>query len=210
MLSAVFNAAISWDWCKSNPCLGVKRNKEPPRIKLPDESEIDAILTAAPPNIRLIIKLALLTSARKQDLLLIKLSDIGDEGLTIVVRKSERADSNHAVRRLLFEWTDDLRAVIDAARQLPRRTGSPYLFTTRGGKPYTTSGFDSIWQRALSRAGVSGLHFHDLRARALTDANDQGGLDYAVKLAAHRSASTTERYLRDRQAKRVRPVKRKF
>lgn len=121
-----------------------------------------------------------------------------------------RASDKHPARRLLYEWTDDLRLVIDTARKLPRRADSEFLITNRYGQPYTTTGFDSIWQRVLNSAGVSGVHFHDLRASSLTAAKNQGGMDYAVELAAHKSANTAARYLRDRATTRIRPVKRGF
>lgn len=210
MLSSTFTAAMRWGWCDRNPCIGVRRNTERARSRLPEQAEIDAILAVAPDKIRIIVQLALLTSARKEDLLVIKTSDAGEEGLTIAIQKSLRANDKHPARRLLYEWTDDLRSVIDTARKLPRRAVSEFLITNRHGQPYTTTGFDSIWQRVLKKAGVSGVHFHDLRARSLTDAKNQGGIDYAVELAAHKSASTTARYLRDRETTRVRPVKRGF
>ena len=81
-----------------------------------------------------------------------------------------------------------------------------YLFANRRGQPYTTSGFDSNWRRLMRRAGLT-FTFHDLRARALTDAKRLAGRDYAQTLAGHESGDTTERYLRNRDFERVKPLK---
>jgi len=80
-------------------------------------------------------------------------------------------------------------------RSLRRRVGTLHLFATRDGQRYTISGFDSMWQRALERASVKGLTFHDLRRLVITQAKRQAGLDYAQALGAHRSRQATERYV---------------
>ena len=60
----------------------------------------------------------------------------------------------------------------------------------------------------MTRSGVENVHFHDIRAKALTDAKREGGLDYAQALAGHQSRDTTEGYVKARDVERVRPLKR--
>ena len=145
-----------------------------------------------------IVELVLLTGLRKRDVLAIRLSDLRPDGLYVEISKTRR--------RLLFEWTTALTDVIDHTKRLHRVVGSLYLFTNRKGQPYTTGGFDSIWQGLKKRSGLT-FTVHDLRARALTDAKHQDGRDYAQALAGHRDGSTTERYIRNREVERVRPLR---
>jgi integrase len=202
MLSSVISHAMRWGWCDKNPCRGVRRNKERPRDRHVTDAEIKSLCDAADVQVCCIIDLVLITGLRKGDVLAIKLSDLSDAGLEIRVSKTGK--------RIIFEWTSELRAIINRCRSLKRRIGSFHLFCNRKGQAYTISGFDSIWQRVVKRAGATGVHFHDLRARAITDAKKQGGIDYAQALAAHDSASTTERYIRGREVVKIRPVAKLF
>ena len=198
MLSSVYQQALRWGWVDSNPCRGVRRNPERPRDRHVSDREIAALREACDGQMRCIIELVLLTGLRKGDVLAIRLSDLRPDGLYVEISKTRR--------RLLFEWTPALTDVIDHTKRLRRVVGSLYLFANRKGQPYTTVGFDSIWQGLKKRSGLT-FTFHDLRARALTDAKHQGGRDYAQALAGHQDGSTTERYIRNRDVERVRPLR---
>jgi integrase len=91
---------------------------------------------------------------------------------------------------------------------LRRRIGTLWLFASRDGQPYTVSGFNSIWRRLVKRSGVQDVHFHDIRAKSITDAKRLGGLDYAQALAGHESRNTTEGYIKSKESERVRPLDR--
>lgn len=198
MLSSVLAQAMRWGWVDKNPCKGIRRNTEVKRRRRATPEELAALMAHADPQMRCVIEMALATALRKGDLLRLRLADLTPEGLNVKTSKTGTW--------LLFEWTLELKDLVDRTRALRRHIGSLYLFASRTGQPYTPSGFDSIWQRLMKRAGVEGLHFHDLRAEALTRAKAAGGRDYAQALAGHKSGNTTEIYLRDRSAQRVRPV----
>jgi integrase len=55
---------------------------------------------------------------------------------------------------------------------------------------------------------VQDVHFHDIRAKSITDAKRLGGLDYAQALAGHESRNTTEGYIKSKESERVRPLDR--
>jgi integrase len=185
-LSSVFQSAIRWGWCEDNPCRGAPRNPERRRLRLPSEAELAAIRVAASEQVRCMMDLVLLIGLRKGDLLKVRLSDLTPEGLKVDISKTGAG--------ALFEWSPGLHEVINRARSLRRRIGSLYLFASRTGQKYAISGFDSIWGRTLERAGVEGLHFHDLRRAAINEAKKQGGLDYAQAIGVHKSQRTTEGY----------------
>jgi len=81
-----------------------------------------------------------------------------------------------------------------------------YLFATRNGTPHTTSGFNSAWRRLKDRVSLNDIHFHDIRAKALTDAKRIAGSDYAQALGNHASVGTTESYIKTREVNTVRPL----
>jgi integrase len=108
--------------------------------------------------------------------------------------------------RQTFEVTQVLQVVLNRARRLRRRVGSLWLFCTRDGQPYSVSGWHSAWRRLAKRSGIEDMHFHDVRAKALTDAQREAGRDYAQALAGHKSGDMTEAYVRARTTQKVRPL----
>lgn len=197
-LSSVFSSAQRWGWCDVNPCYGVRRNTEKKRTRHLADAEIAKVRAAASPQVQCIIDMVLMTALRKGDVLQLRLVDYTEQGLKAVIHKTGHV--------LVFERTEALEALWLRCRQLRRRVGSFYLFANRKGQPYTTSGFDCIWQRTVKRAKVTDFRFHDLRARALTTAEKRFGIEFARTLAAHMNVTTTERYVRDRQLVVVRPL----
>ena len=195
VLSSVFNYAMRLGHAKANPCRGVARNKERHRTRLPTLQEISAVRLAAPAGFRRIVELALVTALRKGDLVAIQISNLTDRGLE--VRTSKRG------RPLCFAWSPALREIVDAAKG-DRKIGP--LFISRRKKAWTTSGIDTAWQKARTKAGITDLHFHDLRAWALTTVDRTKGRKEAQAMAGHAAASTTDVYLRDRSAIDVDPL----
>ena len=201
VLSLVFRFSMRWGWCDFNPCVGVRRHPTGHRERYLTDAELAQLRQAADPQWRCILDLALLTALRRSDLAALRLSAIQPEGLVVETQKTGK--------RLCFEWTPALREVVERARGLRRRVGSLSLFATRDGTPYSRTGWEHAWQRLRARAGLAeaDMHFHDLRARALTDAAQARGLDYAQALGGHASRDTTEGYVRARDIKRVRPLR---
>jgi integrase len=203
LLSTIYSYAMRWGWCDHNPCRGVRKHSESPRTRYLDDLELEMLRKAASSDqFRFIIDLAYLTAMRKGDLLRLNLSDIREDGLYVQQGKTGK--------RQVFELTPDLQALLNRIRRLHRRVGSLSLFATRTGQPYTESGFDSIWRRLVQRSEVKDVHFHDIRAKSITDAKRLNGLDYAQALAGHESRDTTEGYVKSKETERVLPLGRKL
>ena len=134
----------------------------------------------------------------------LRLSDFTPEGLVVTLAKTV-THSKPGIRRL-YQMTSGLADVLARIRRLRRRVGTVYLFATRTGQPYTASGWETGWRRLRERAGLPDIHFHDLRAKALTDAKRSGGLDYAQVLGGHEQRDTTEGYVRARETVPVKPL----
>jgi integrase len=94
-----------------------------------------------------------------------------------------------------------------AARQLKRRAEqrveSRRLFTTQAGTELSYSGASTAWKRAVKRAGVRDVHFHDLRAKALTDKEAREGMQAARTMGAHSTEAQTADYVRRRGTRRT-------
>ncbi len=198
LLSTIYTHAMRWGWTDTNPCDGVVRNPEKPRDRYITDEELEKLRQAASDQFRCIIDLAYLTAMRRGDILRLTLADVHPDGLHVVHQKTKK--------RLVYEQTPRLTALIDQIRRLRRRVRTLFLFATRDGQPYSESGFESIWRRLVGRAGLVDVHFHDIRAKALTDAKRHGGLDYAQALGGHESRDTTEGYVKAREVERVRPL----
>ena len=93
----------------------------------------------------------------------------------------------------LFEWTPTLKEVIARGRALSRPIPGLYLFRTRRGQPYTDAGFKAMWNRIQVKWAESGgerFTFHDIRAKALTDAK-RLGLDAQAWRVIHQRPQLT-------------------
>jgi len=190
LLSRMYSVAVGrWGWLQANPCKQIHRNREEHRTRYITDAEYAVLLLHASGTLQCVIELAYLTAARKGDLLKIMLNDDKHDGLHIRQQKTGKYQ--------IFNWSPALRAAFDQAKHLRRRHDSLYLFCTRTGAPHSESGFNSMWRRLKVRAGLPDIHFHDLRAKSVTDAKRKYGRDFAQALAGHASGSMTDAYVRD-------------
>lgn len=200
-LSSAFAVAIRGGRTEYNPCRGVERNTEAPRRRLVTHSEYAQLKHAAPRVIRIAMLLARLTGMREGDLLTLTWRQIvGDE---IHVTPSKTRSSTGIAQRIRI--TPALRAVLKAARKLRGDLRSVTVIHNERGQAYTQSGFQSMWQRTVKKSGVEDVHFHDLRARAVTD-KERKERGSGSDLAGHADPATTRRIYR-RGAVKVSPVR---
>lgn len=188
VLSSAFTFGMRHGYCDSNPCIGVRRNKESPRSRYIEDAELLAVMNAASPAVQDAITIAYLTGMRKGDLLNLTKAAITKEGIAWREGKTKR--------QRLVEWSPALRFVVKRAK---KRSECDHLLTRSGLAPWSEDGFTGGWRRTMERAGVAGFTFHDLRAKAGSDHPD------GFKLLAHGSRATFERIYR-RKARGVRPT----
>jgi len=62
-----------------------------------------------------------------------------------------------------------LRAVLST---IPRR--GPIILPNGRGRPWAPNAFRKAWGAAAAKAGIIGLHFHDLRGTAVTRLSEAG------------------------------------
>lgn len=104
--------------------------------------------------------------------------------------------------RVLIAWTPKLREVIKRIETMKRKN-LRYVITTQDSQPYTYSGASTAWKRAVKRAEVANVHFHDLRAKALTDKESRDGMGAARTMGAHSTEQQTADYVRQKQARKT-------
>jgi len=111
------------------------------------------LATASVPLTRAFM-MALWTGQRQGDLLTLPWSAY--DGQKIRLRQSKTG------RRVTIPVGEPLKAMLDSMKR-----ECPVVLTNQNGKPWTSSGFRASWKKALKRARIEGLTFHDLRGSAV-------------------------------------------
>ncbi len=206
LLSTVFSYAVRWGLASDNPCRLVKRNPESPRDRYVEDWEYQFVYKMASPMIQIAMDVARMTGLRQGDIVRLKLTDVKDMGLHVHTGKTKK--------RMIYELTPELEAVIARSRSIPIEGVQPlhpYLIRNEQGRGYTPNGFRTVWQKLMNRAqAVKGpdekpilterFTFHDLRGKAASESEN------ASELLGHDDPKTTNRVYR-RAPRRVTPVK---
>lgn len=194
--SGAFTEAVSsYYWLERNPLRDVKRPKNPPRDRLVEEHEFQAVRALAPYKLKLAMDLAVMTGQRQGDILNFKWAAI--QGMEMHLQQGKTG------KRLAIEITPDLEAVLDKCWQFENR-GEYVLGAIHGGR-FSSQGFRAGWQRTINRychRGGVRFTFHDLRALAATRCATP---EIAMRLLGHSNISMTLRVYR-RGIERVKPV----
>ncbi|WP_155524205.1 tyrosine-type recombinase/integrase [Burkholderia sp. PAMC 28687] len=230
LFSLIFNHAVRKGLRDRNPAKEVDGAAEKKRDRYITDDEFQAVIaaaqlgmdnlpTASGPVISCLIYLAYQTAQRIGDLLALNWQDVSDEG--IYFHPSKTVNSSGV--RLLITMTPELRATLDSAKSGKVKAIGPVI-CTQGGARFTYSGAQTAWKRACARARtryeadckkrgivvdplhLAGMHFHDLRAKALTDKGRTDGASAAQALAGHTTAEMTAHYTKSREIERVTPV----
>lgn len=200
LLSHVFTKAVEWGVVDANPCKEIRKQRPKPRQRYVTEQEYEAAYKIMPPMVQSAMDLAVLTSLRPGDLLGLGRSNLIDEGIQIDTRKTGK--------RLIIQWSEELRRVVKQALSLPPHIRQP-LISNRRGKPYTVDGFNSIWYRRMKKAVADknnplteSFQFRDLRAKSASDDTPES----ATARLGHSDPRLTEHIYR-RKPTLVRPLR---
>lgn len=187
VLSHAFTKSIEWGARDDHPMTDKKVVKFPAnkRTRYVEDWELAEFLSVSGAFLARYCRLKMLLGQDKGDLLSIQIAGIKPDGLVVAARK-KTAKKRQTKRERFFPYLNPdgsstgLREALDAILKMPRPVGSFWLFCTRKGQPYikpdgTTSGFDSIWQRAMRKALTETklqerFTEHDLRAKVGSDA----------------------------------------
>lgn len=158
LLSHVFTKLIRWGVVEDNPCKGVEKNKSRARDRYVTDAEFWAVHEKAPAYMQILMELALCTGQRQGDLIRLQWSDVQDDGIHFAQSKTGK--------RLIVTWSPSLRAVVKRARA---GVGGLYVVRKPNGKPYTSNGVRTAWQRLMQGWEGERFTFHDIRAKSASD-----------------------------------------
>lgn len=210
----------------SNPVASIKRIPIKARDRYPTDSEVRKIkyhaLVSRPgkggyvgrnrsgPMLAALIDLAYLTGQRVGDLLDLRWTKlvamekgevvapfIAPDGLHFKPSKTKGTTG----AKVLIRWTPRLKAVIERIKAMDRKKHPMYVLTNQSGERLLYSTFATAWWRACDRAGIKNLHFHDLKAKALTDVKRARGITDANIMGAHSTEGQTVDYVREMEAR---------
>lgn len=232
LLSVIMAYGVRKGLRNDNPVREVSGASEKKRDRYITDAELAAIKQAAcfddrdPPRpipsaraFNALIDLAYLTAQRIGDLLALNWADVSDEG--ILFRPAKTVNSSGV--RLLIAMNADLRDTLDAAKGGKVVSIGPVI-SLAGGSRMTYKSANKIWTRTCERARrkyekecakagtkpdarwLTDMHFHDLRAKALTDKQRVEGAAAAQALAGHTTAAMTAHYTKSREVETVTPL----
>lgn len=186
VLKSVMRKARRWGWVETNVLEGLEQNAESRRTRIITADEWAAILAAADPALRRLLRVARFTALRQADLVKLRWADVRGDRLVVVTSKTEAP--------LSFQIAGELADVLAEARG----TVSPFpkvpIFPGRNGKPLPVKTLQEQWARTRDAAKVDGVVFHDIRRTRITELSERYGRDFAQRVAAHADAKMTARY----------------
>lgn len=149
-------------WARGRGLTDAKPTEDVERLHSSDRSDIiwtnddlTKLLAAASKEVGWAIRLAAETALRLGDLTRLSWGAIGQEG--IVWRTGKRK------RQAVIPLTPAAKALL---AEIPRR--STVVLTNTRGQPWSADGLKTMIRDARIAAGITGLHFHDIRGTAAT------------------------------------------
>ena len=183
VLSSAYEYGMRNGWAESNPCRGVRRNKErPSRVEVTDAQYLDAY-RRAPQCLRNLMHVGYLTGLRLVDLSRLRWDWVSDDGIAI--------DESKTGHKRFIEMTSHLRLALQRARDYAPQQ-SPFVLVAARGQRWLPWAVQSAWKRL-----DPGFPFRAIRAKAATDADAAGH-----NVLGHHGQMLT-RYVR---RERLRPV----
>src|SRR6266513_4929721 len=185
-LRRMFSLAIEWDLLEESPMTGIRflRENNARTRYLSLEESIRLIANCIAPHIRALVTVALHSGMRLGEILNLRWHDLDFAAGFILVRDSKNGES----RQVPTDAT--LSALF---RAYPHRPSTDLVFSSSSGGHIVDvrTGF----QNACKRAGLTDLHYHDLRHTFASQFVMAGGDLYILKeILGHKSLAMTTRY----------------
>ena len=182
----------AWSWVEQrhavppNPCLGIKPNPERPRDRYVTHDEYELALSYAPEWLQIAMGLAYWCRARRAEVLALTYDDVLEDGLFI--RRSKQSMSEITTGPEVME-------LVRRSYTLPE--GSDRIVRNKIGEPVSEHGFNSAWRRLALKMQDRHFHFHDLKAKGISDMVGE-------QWAGHKTKKALAVY--QRRARRISPT----
>jgi integrase len=184
---SVISAALTWavdnGRLTANHLAGFKRlyhSNRADKIWLPEQ--IAAFMRVAPIEMQRAMIVALHTGQRQGDIR--KLAWTNYDGAALTLRQGKTG------REVYIPCTKALRRMLDS---VPRTQA--VILTTKTGRPWEKRYFAEEWERASKAAGITDLHFHDLRGTAVTMLAEAGAKTPQIAAITGHTLETATRIL---------------
>ena len=190
ILSAVYGRAATWGYRGDNPCSAVEPFKEAKRDRFIQADELPKFFSAlaadTSPDFRQFVLLALLTGARRGNVLAMCWQDVNLDAATW--RIPETKNDEPLTLPLMPEAVKILR------ERKPK--GDGFVFPAESATGHLTAP-KKKWRALLKRAELADLRIHDLR-RSLGSWQAMAGASLSIigKSLGHKSADATMVYAR--------------
>ena len=192
LLRKMFNLARDWGLSAGeNPATRIQMFREESRDRFVQPEELprlfQAIAEETDPSVRAVLMTALLTGARRTEVLSMRWEDVS------LTRAEWRIPHTKAGRPHLLPVP---HALVVLLRSLPRVEGNPYLFPGQNGLGHLHD-MKRAWDRIRVKAEIRDVRFHDLRRTVGSWLAGSGeSLQLIGKVLNHRDVSTTAIYAR--------------
>ncbi len=192
LLRKMFNLARDWGLSAGeNPATRIQMFQEEARDRFVQPEELPRLFLAtaeeSDPSIRAVFLTALLTGARRTEVLTMRWEDVS------LPRAEWRIPQTKSGRPHLLPLPHALVALL---RTLPRIEGNPHVFPGEQGIGHLQN-MKRAWDRIRLKAGIPDVRFHDLRRTVGSWLAGSGeSLSLIGKVLNHRDVSTTAIYAR--------------
>jgi integrase len=192
--SKMFALSIRWKMRDDNPCKGIERNHEGKRKRYLNANELRSLTKALVEHedrqAANIVRLLLLTGARRGEVLAMKWADVDlTTGTWTKPYSATKQKQDHevplsaAARQLLSKISADQK------RPLPG-----FVFPGRDGETHRTT-IKRNWRQLTKAASIKNLRIHDLRHSFASElASGGASLPLIGALLGHSNPATTARY----------------
>ena len=170
---STISAMITWavenhEGVDSNYLKGFRHHYHSNRSELIWRPEqIAAFMEVAPLEMQQAMILALHTGQRQGDI--VRLCWSNYDGTAISLRQGKSRRRGIAGPLIVIPCTQALNRMLSA---MPRTAAT--ILTTRTGRPFQRRHFRKLWIDATRAAGITDLHFHDVRGTAVTMLSEAG------------------------------------
>lgn len=194
-ISRVLEFSEAEGWSEGNVTLSkrrtVKERRDP--IALPQRRDIEAVVAVASPRFAALIRAAILTGCRQDELVRMTWKGYDEARGTVTF-------TGKGNKRRTIALSDEASAHFSAQ---PRTLGSPLIFCRESGEPFAQAASDFCHLKrsvaaTAKRAGTdfTAFRFHDLRHLFAVEALHSGmGIYTLSQHLGHSSVKTTEIYL---------------
>ncbi len=204
-MKAIFNIAVRFEWIKSNPCKQVKKIEIPEKEKLSfDEIQLKLIIENAKSDLmKRIIRFALLTGCRLNEILNIQWRDIDFITETLSIRNKENFRTKTGKQRQiplsngLVELLNEMNALSSGRNVHSLSDQSQYIFSLRYGARMRIDYVSKEFKKILRSLNFpEKFHFHCLRHTFITNLIKAGvNINYVKEIAGHSDIHTTMNYI---------------